>query len=82
MEDRMTDDLLGFDFLNPPQLPREAMKVTGCDCTGGGRMHTTDCALFRLDPEVREQAVQEVETRFREHGEMLNARVRAWQEGQ
>lgn len=71
---------LGFDFLNPPQLPPEAMKPAGCDCTGGRRLHTTDCALFRLDAAVREQAVQEVETRFREHGEMLNARLSAWQE--
>lgn len=72
---------LGFDFLNPPQLPRDAMKVAGCDCTGGGRMHTTDCALFRMDPAMAEQAIQDVEARVREHGEMLNARLSAWQEG-
>lgn len=70
---------LGFDWLNPPQLPPAALKPVGCDCTGGRQMHTAECALFKMPTAERLRAIDDVEGAVRAHTDMLNARLRAWE---
>lgn len=68
----------GFDWLNPPQLSREDRWVTGCSC-GGLQWHTQECSIWSMDREMALAAIDDAEAVVRRHGEMLNARLRAWE---
>ena len=71
---------LGFDPMNPPQLSREDRAVAGCSCGGGPQWHEQRCTIWALAPEERQRAVEAAEQVARAHCDMLNARLRAWEE--
>lgn len=63
--------------LRTREVPREVYQVEGCDCTGGGRMHLGDCAIWRLTAAEVNERVKAAEARVREHTDELNRRLRA-----
>lgn len=74
-----------FDPLNPPQLSREDRAVAGCSC-GGLHLHAAEtiygkgCTIWSLPREQALAAIEDAEQVVKRHGEMLNARLLAWQE--
>jgi hypothetical protein len=69
---------LNFDPLNPPQLSREDRAVAGCSC-GGLNWHAQNCSIWLLSREQAQAAIGDAEAVVRRHGDMLNARLRAWE---
>lgn len=70
---------IDYDILNLRcrEVPREEYCVEGCDCTGGGALHSTDCSIWRLPSEVRRAVVDAAEARLTEHTAGLNRRLQA-----
>jgi len=56
----------------PTHIPPEHVsRVEGCDCSGGGEMHTLGCAIWRLPRAAALANITAADRRLREYSQML-----------